>query len=458
MQNFLKFRFIPGTPMEKAAYAVVRRLQEAGHKAFFVGGAVRDLLLGRTPDDIDVTTSALPDRISALFDKAIPLGASFGIITVIMDEIPVEVATFRAERGYSDGRHPDHVEYTDQEELDVTRRDFTVNGLLLNPVEGMVYDYVGGLSDLKRGYLRAIGDPLVRFSEDQLRILRFVRFTASLGFEPDEATASAAKHFADRIDSVAKERVKNELEKILTGADPECGMRLLDQLDIMREVLPGIFALHGKEQPAKYHPEGDAFEHTMLLLRHAFWRTPQVMWSALLHDIGKGVTQSWKDGVPHFYGHEAVGAAMAEDVMRDLRASRELMDCVSTTVRNHMRFSHVDEMKPAKWKRIIREPNFPVELEIHRLDCMACHGLMENYLLMLDRMIQLEREPVPVAPFLTGQDLIGQGIVPGPVFKVILGEAEDLQLEGIFRNREDALNWLSVRKMTILKMKQHFRV
>jgi len=436
---------LPRTPLFAAAEKAAAVLRAAGHKAYFVGGAVRDLLLGRTPDDVDVTTSARPEEIETLFERAIPVGAAFGIITAVVDGIPIEIATFRAERGYSDGRRPDHVVYTDNEVLDVTRRDFTVNGLLLDPTERTIADCVGGLDDLRAGVLRTIGDPTVRFGEDHLRILRFVRFAARLGFTPDPAAAAAAAAAADKLRLIAAERIRAELEKILTGPSPAEGFEMLAELGILRVVLPEVDAMRGVEQPKQFHPEGDVFVHTMLLLRHAAWKTPELMWSALLHDVGKPATQTFKDGVPHFYGHEALGAEMASGILARLRLPSAMIASIVAAIRNHMRFASVHAMKKAKWMRMIADPNFPVELELHRLDCIACHGLLENYVLMLDRMREFAKLPAPRKPFLNGNDIIALGVKPGAVFSRILAEAEDLRLEGELKSREQSLAWLRAR-------------
>ncbi len=436
---------IPQTPLFAAAEKAAAVLRAAGHKAYFVGGAVRDLLLGHTPDDIDVTTSARPGQIQALFDRAIPIGVAFGIITVVVDGIPIEVATFRAERGYSDGRRPDHVVYTDDEVLDVTRRDFTVNGLLYDPAERTVVDCVGGLDDLRGGVLRTIGDPVVRFGEDHLRILRLVRFAAKLGFTVDPASKEAAANAAEKLRLIAAERIRAELEKILTGPRPAEGFEMLAELGILKVVLPEVDAMRGVEQPKQYHPEGDVFIHTMLLLRHAAWRTPDLMWSALLHDVGKPGTQTFKDGIPHFYGHEALGADMAAEILARLHFASASVDAITAAIRHHMRFAAVHEMKRAKWMRMIADPNFPLELELHRLDCIACHGLLDNYVLMLDRMREYARLPAPRKPFLNGDDIIALGVNPGAVFRRILNEAEDLRLEGELKSREQSLVWLRAR-------------
>ena len=335
--------------------------------------------------------------------------------------------------------------YTDDEVLDVTRRDFTVNGLLFDPAERTVVDCVGGLDDLRAGVLRTIGDPVVRFGEDHLRILRLVRFAAKLGFTVDPASAEAAAASAGKLRLIAAERIRAELEKILTGPRPAEGFEMLAELGILRVVLPEVDAMRGVEQPKQYHPEGDVFVHTMLLLRHAAWRTPDLMWAALLHDVGKPVTLTFKDGVPHFYGHEALGADMAAGILARLRLPSASIDAIAAAIRHHMRFASVHAMKKAKWMRIIADTNFPLELELHRLDCIACHGLLDNYVLMLDRMREYAKLPAPRKPFLNGNDIIALGVKPGAVFSRILSEAEDLRLEGELQSREQSLEWLRAR-------------
>ncbi len=446
MKKTLHVPFSLRTPSARAAFAAVEILQKSGHAAFFVGGVVRDMLLGRIAADADVATSARPEEVIRLFEKSVPIGVAFGIVVVVIDGVSVEVATFREERGYSDGRRPDRVIYGNDPELDATRRDFTVNGLFYDPVRGEVLDFVGGIEDLRRGVLRCIGDAAVRFSEDRLRILRAARFAASLRFELDEETFRAALRFSDRLTEISGERIRTELEKILVGPDPEGGFRLLDRIGVLKTVLPEIDALHGMEQPPKYHPEGDVFEHTMLMLGRAAWKIPELMWSALLHDVGKAVSQTWKDGIPHFYGHEDIGSRIAERIMRRLHFSNATIEAVVAAVRNHMRFAQLDKMKPARWKRIMAEPGFPMELELHRLDCGCSHGMMGIYLLSLDRMKELAAAPIPKEPLLTGLDLIERGLTPGPAFGALLREVEDLRLEGVLNTRDDALEWLAKRK------------
>lgn len=423
--------------------AVIRTLNEHGHQAFLVGGGVRDLLLHKTPKDLDITTDATPDEISALFDHSIPLGVAFGIVTVVIGSIPYEVATFREEREYADGRHPETVLYTKDPALDVIRRDFTINALLYDPLRQRVIDHVGGIDDLKKGILRTVGDPVQRFSEDHLRMLRAIRFAARMNCEIQIDTWQAICQLAEKVASVSKERICSELEKMLLDRNRERAFRMLAGCGLLRVVLPEVDAMRGVTQPEKFHPEGDVFEHTMLMLTHIAVPTPALVWSVLLHDVAKPITRTVKeDGIPHFYGHEAVGADLAEEILKRLRLPGAVIESVVPAVRNHMRFARVDEMKPAKWKRIIADPNFDVELELHRIDCISCHGFLNNYLLMLDRMRAMELEARSTAlppPLLNGKDLIALGMKPGIAMGILLREITDLQLNDQLKSRDEAL-------------------
>ncbi len=432
---------ITGMKEWKGMLRVISILNGAGYLAFLVGGAVRDMLLGEKPKDFDITTNARPDQIQALFSKSIPIGAAFGIITVIMDDIPYEVATFREERGYADGRHPDQVHYTDDPELDVIRRDFTVNAFLFDVLNSEIIDYTGGLDDMRIGLLRTVGNPELRFNEDALRILRAVRFASRLGYVLEKETSYAMSNLAEHVNCISAERIRDELEKMLMHHSREQAFRLLAETGLLKVVLPEIDALRGVEQPAAFHPEGDVFEHTMLMLTHIAVPTPALVWSVLLHDVGKAVTRTVKNGIAHFYGHESVGADMAEKILRRLRLPNEVIRSVVSAVRNHMRFASVDGMRPSKWKRIIADENFSVELELHRIDCISCHGLLQNYHLMLDRMRQMEKEEKDFClpqPLITGKDLIALGMKPG-VELGLLGDIRDMQLEQQLNTREEAI-------------------
>jgi len=423
---------------------VTETLKGAGFQAYLVGGAVRDLLLGLPPKDFDVTTDATPDEIMTLFEKSIPLGASFGVVTVLAGDIPYEVATFREERGYMDGRHPEAVFYTHDPGQDVARRDFTVNALLFDPERSVVLDYVGGLHDLKKSILRTVGEAERRFAEDHLRMLRAVRFAARLGCEPDKETFDAIRAHAGDVATVSPERIREELNKMLLHPSRERAFRMLSATGLLAVALPEIEAMRGVTQPEQFHPEGDVFEHTMLMLTHIMWPTPEIVWSVLLHDVAKPVTRTLKDGVPHFYGHEAAGAEMAEAIMKRLRHPNTLIESVVSAVRNHMKYIRIDEMRASKWKRTAADKNFPVELELHRIDCISCHGFLQNYVAMLDRLHALELEQRDSAlppPLLNGNDLIQLGMKPGVQMGILLREIADLQLENELKTKEEALEY-----------------
>ncbi len=428
---------------------VAQTLNDAGFRALLVGGAVRDMLLGLPPKDFDIATDAAPEQVIPLFERAIPLGASFGVVTVVIDgTYTYEIATFREEREYSDGRHPEVVLYTKDPAVDASRRDFTVNALFYDIAGSQILDTVGGMDDLKRGVLRTVGDPVQRFREDHLRMLRAVRFSARLGYELEPATRQAIMDLAENVASVSPERIREELEKMLLHRSRETAFRMLSETGLLRVVLPEIDVMRGVTQPEQFHPEGDVFEHTMLMLSHIAYPTPALCWSVLLHDVGKPVTRTVKDGIPHFYGHEAVGADMTEEIMKRLRHPRHLIDSVTQAVRNHMRFAHVDKMRPAKWRRLVADPNFPVELELHRIDCISCHSLLGNYFLMLDRLHELEQDKKTNAlppPLLTGRDLIQLGMKPSPAMGVLLREVMDRQLENEITDKEDALRFVRRR-------------
>ena len=434
----------PSGRIYRTAERIVLRLREAGFESYLVGGCVRDLVTGHPPKDFDITTAARPEEVMALFGHSIPLGASFGVVTVVEDGTNFEVATFREERDYMDGRRPETLRYSRTPAEDVSRRDFTINALLYDPEKRCIVDYTGGLADLRRGVLRTIGDARTRFSEDYLRMLRAVRFTARFRFRMDPETFDAIRELAPKLTLLSAERVRNELTAMLCGPEPDRAFRLLSECGILAVVLPEIEAMHGVEQPVQFHPEGDVFEHTMLLLKHIAWPATETGWAALLHDVGKPSCRTVKDGVAHFYGHEDVGAGMAEAILRRLKMPSAVIEHVTAAVRSHMRFAAVRKMRPAKWRRLIADPNFPVELEQHRLDCISCHGLLENYLWLLDRMEELRKtgEQALPPPLLTGHDLIALGVEPGPDMGRLLTALRDLQLEGGIGTRSDALQAL----------------
>jgi poly(A) polymerase len=426
--------------LRAAATEVVRDLHEAGHQAFFVGGCVRDLVMGVEPQDIDIATSATPEAVTALFPGSLLVGAAFGVVIVLRGGHMFEVATFRADHGYVDGRHPTAVSFTDAEG-DVRRRDFTINGMLFDPETGAVVDCVGGRADIERHLVRAIGDPEARFGEDRLRMLRAVRFAARLGFSIDPATAAAIRTHAPAVTQVSWERIGQELERILTHTTRATALRLLDDLGLLAPILPEVVALKDVRQGKQHHPEGDAFDHTLLavsFLRDASW--PLVL-GTLLHDIGKAPTLAERDGRITFYEHNVVGEQMALTVCTRLRQSRRVTETVTWLVRRHMGFLHVREMRRATLKRLMREEHFPLLLELYRVDALASGGDLAAYQFVTEAYAAFRNDTTASrpAPLVTGRDLIALGLPPGPEFGRILMAVEDERLEGRIRTRDEAL-------------------
>jgi poly(A) polymerase len=477
---------IHSNPHYRAALGIIRRLRDAGHQAFFAGGCVRDLLLGLAPQDYDVATSATPDQIVALFPKTFTVGAHFGVV-LVCDEIDgesiaTEVATFRNDGAYSDGRRPDAVRYTTDPREDVLRRDFTINGMLLDPIAfdstgdpaSATLDFVHGRDDLARGIIRAIGDPSLRFAEDKLRMMRAVRFAARLDFQIDATTSSAIRRHAAEIAQVSAERIRDELTRILTEGGARRGFELLFDLGLLAQVLPEVVRLRGVAQPPEFHPEGDVWTHTMLMLedlsssadsqlplREAYKTARSasreasstvrstLAWAALLHDIGKPATyQPPKPAVPgsnekpdriRFNGHVEAGMRIAETILARLRFSGDDTSQIVSLVANHMRFGDVLQMKQSTLKRFLRLPRFHEHLALHRLDAISAHGDLTCYNFA---RAHFEAEPTPdlrPAPLLTGRDLIAAGYRPSPQFKPMLALAEDAQLEGAITTPVQAL-------------------
>lgn len=422
---------------------ICRTLHEAGHQAYLVGGCVRDLELGREPEDYDVTTDAHPPRVQELFPESLAIGAQFGVILVVEDGEEVQVATFRSDIGYSDGRHPDRVIFSSSAREDVTRRDFTINGLLLDPLSGKVFDYVGGRADIRAMLIRAIGDPEERFREDKLRMVRAVRFSARFGFEIEPATLAAITKLAAEIHAVSAERLRDELTKILTEGAARRGFDLLDETGLLREILPELSRMKGVEQPPQFHPEGDVWIHTRMMLGmlHA-GTSPALAWGALLHDVGKPPTFAPATGPGtriRFDGHVEVGARIAEEIMRRLRFPNDEIEQVVALVANHLRFKDVAQMRPATLKRFVRLPHFDEHLELHRIDCLCSHGQLDSYDFVRRFLEETPPEEVRPARLVSGDDLKALGLQPGPAFKEILQNLEDAQLEGRIRNRDEAL-------------------
>lgn len=425
------------------AYQIVDALTNKGFKAYFAGGAVRDMLLNIPSDDIDIATSAKPDDILNLFPKCYEIGVAFGIINVVMGGVNFEVATFREERGYMDGRHPDEINYTDDPALDAKRRDFTINSMFYDPIEKKVLDFEGGEGDLKNGILRTVGDANKRFSEDYLRILRAVRFCTRFGFRLDEAIPPAVKNNLEGLKKISNERIRDELNKMLIGPAPSESMRMLLKLGVLELILPQVAALDGVEQDEEFHPEGDVFVHTCLMLDHMSYPTVELAWSILLHDIGKPDTLSFgDDGRMHFYKHDKLGAKYAEAILKRFKFSKKEIENIVRSVDTHMRYAHVKEMREAKLKRLIAEPSFQNQLELHRIDCISSHAKMNNYIFLIDRLGEEEHVVELPKPFINGHDLIERGMKPGRKMGKILRKVSDMQLEGEIKSREEALEWV----------------
>ncbi len=445
------------SPALRAAKTIASRLRESGHQAYFAGGCVRDLLLGSVPKDFDVATSATPDQIVALFPWTVQVGAHFGVILVVLEidgqRIDTEVATFRHDGVYLDGRRPDAVRFTTDPREDVLRRDFTINGMLLDPAgivgseveESAVLDFVSGRDDLRARLIRTIGSPEQRFTEDKLRMLRGVRFTARLDFAIEPQTLTAIQHHAPEIAQVSCERVREELTGMLTQGNARRAFELLDQSGLLVEVLPEIAKMHGVEQPPQYHPEGDVFIHTMLLLDQLPTGAPATLgWGMLLHDVGKPATfQPPNPNKPgdriRFNGHVEVGVRIAEEILRRLRFSGDDCAQIVALVRHHMQFGDIKAMKQSTLKRFLRMPRFEEHLALHRADCLSSHADLRLYDFAKNAYETTEPEQMRPALFVTGRELIAAGYKPGPRFKQMLTAAEDAQLEGRIASTTDGL-------------------
>jgi poly(A) polymerase len=433
---------------EAHARAIARSLHAAGFQALFAGGCVRDLLLGRAPKDFDIATNATPDTIAKLFHRTIATGRAFGVMQVVLEGHPTEVATFRRDIGIADGRRPAAVVFSSAEE-DAQRRDFTINGLFQDPENGAVLDYVGGRADLERKLIRAIGAPRARFAEDYLRLLRAIRFAATLEFEIEPATFAAVRELAPHITAISAERIQQELSRLLVEA-PRAGqgLRLLQRSGLLAVLLPEVAALEGQEQPPQFHPEGDVFEHTVLMLdAMPAGRSRTLAWAVLLHDIGKPPTATLTrepDGSDRirFNFHDEVGARLTEKVLRRLKMSADEIEDITYCVKNHMRFKEVRQMRRAKLRQLVGARTFGVELELHRLDCGSSHGDVENVAFLQRFQEELKNEPVLPKPWITGHDLLARGLPSGPELGRWHKRAYELQLEGRYASREELLAWL----------------
>ena len=453
----------PYAMLKDHAISIVRTLREQGHEAYLVGGCVRDLVLGREPTDYDVTTDATPNEVMRIFPETYAVGAQFGVVLVPLprEQYPsagnrsreslstdhtkvgvVEVATFRSDVGYSDGRHPDQVRFSKDPREDVQRRDFTINGLLLDPIKNEILDFVGGRKDLRSGIVRTIGEPGHRFEEDKLRMLRAVRFAARFDYKIDHATFSAIQTLSHEIHQVSRERVRDELSKMLIEGHARKAFLLLDESGLLTELLPEIGDMKGVEQPPQFHPEGDVFVHTLLLLEELPHPCPVTLaWGALLHDVGKPPTFRIADRI-RFDGHVEVGVKMAEQICRRLRFANDDTEQILALVANHMRFADVQRMKDSTLKKFMRLPRFEEHLELHRLDCESSHGDLTSYNFTREKLASTPPEVMRPRPLVTGNDLISAGYTPGPRFKEILAAVEDGQLEGRLPDKEAAMQFV----------------
>ena len=436
------------------AAEIVRTLREHSHQAYFAGGCVRDLLLGREPADFDVATDATPQQVMQIFPQTYAVGEQFGVVLVPesdgatgvparQENVTVEVATFRSDVGYSDGRHPDEVHFTKDPREDVERRDFTINGMMLDPATNEVLDFVGGRADLKAGIVRAIGDPERRFQEDKLRMLRAVRFAARFEYQIDPATMAAIQMLAPKVHQVSCERVRDELTKMLTEGRARRAFELLDTTGLLQEILPEIAAMKGVGQPPQFHPEGDVFVHTLLLLdKLPAGSSKTLAWGALLHDVGKPATFRVAPDRIRFDGHVDVGVKMAAEILRRLRFSNDETDRILALVDNHMRFGQVQRMSQSTLKKFLRLPAFEEHLELHRIDCLSSHGQLGAYEYSQEQLHSIPPEAIRPEPLITGRDLIEAGYEPGPRFKQMLAAVEDAQLEGRVTSRDAALEYV----------------
>lgn len=426
----------------KHASEIVHKLKQSGFEAYFVGGCVRDFVLGEIPGDYDIVTSALPDQIISFFPRTAKIGAKFGVVAVIIEKNYYEVATFRSDDIYEDGRRPSQVHFSTARE-DVSRRDFTVNGLLMDPATGEIIDYINGRADIKKKCIRTIGDPEIRFNEDFLRMLRAIRFAANLNFSIEQETQKAIKRNAVKIKQISAERLQEELSKILTRVGARRGFELMAENGILREILPEIDRLKGVEQPPRFHPEGDVWQHTLIMLellpKEGKPNTNlSLVWATLLHDAGKALTRSEDENGVHFYGHVQHGEEIADNIMERLRFSRDNREAVLDLIHYHMVFMNVQKMRPGRLKRFLRIPNFALHLELHRLDCLASHGMLDNYEFCRDQLQKLAKDELHPPRLLNGDDLIAFGYKPGKIIGKILRTLENEQLEGRIATREQA--------------------
>jgi len=442
MKHVEKLKPFPSELLDFAREVVVE-LRKAGHKAFCVGGCARDTLLGIEPKEYDITTSATPEEVSEIFPHTVPIGVSFGVILVITGKYQFEVAAFRKDQSYSDGRHPDKVTYSSEEQEDVLRRDFTINGMLYDPVQEEVIDYVDGIRDIKSKIVQTIGDPYERFNEDKLRMMRAIRFSSRYNFELNLDTFQAIEKLAVDITQVSSERIRDEITKIITQSNPGHGLNMLSVSGLLKYILPDVEIMNGVEQPQEFHPEGDVFIHTCLVLDKLHKNqggvvSPELAIGALLHDVGKPPTFSVSDRI-RFNGHDKLGADMSKKICRELKFSNKQIEVIYALIRDHLKFKDVFNMKKSTLKRFIGMPYFEEHMALHLADCQASHGLTAAYDFVMQKYNDFEEEEIKPAPLISGRELIEMGYKPGPLFSDILNFVEEAQLEGEITNRQEAI-------------------
>jgi poly(A) polymerase len=432
--------------MRSSAAEIVRRLQAAGFAAFWVGGCVRDFFLGREPGDYDIATSARPEEVEKLFKRTIAVGRKFGVMVVVEGGQQFQVATFRAEADYRDGRHPGRVTFGDAQ-ADARRRDFTVNGLFYDPITKQLHDWVGGEADLRAKVIRTIGPASERFAEDHLRLLRAVRFAVQLDFEIEPRTFAAIRKLAAKIKLISAERIRDELLKLFApgnGTRAACGLELLRDSGLLEHILPELAATIHCEQSPDFHPEGNVFNHLRLMLAQMpADADPLLPWAVLLHDIAKPLTASRdpKTGSLHFYAHEKIGATMAGEILERFHFPRKQVETVVKAVRYHMQFKDALQMRKSTLRRLLMRPTFPLELELHRLDCLGSHGRLDVYDYLVAQARELETKPEIRPPLLTGKDLIALGMKPGPALGKLLSEIREQQLQDELKTSRQAKAW-----------------
>ena len=447
--------------LKETAIGIVKRLKEKGFSALFAGGCVRDMLMGIVPEDYDIATDAQPDDIINIFKRTVPIGLHFGVVLVMENDFEFEVATFRSDGTYSDGRHPDTVTFCDARG-DALRRDFTINGMFYDPIEDKHFDYVGGEDDLKAGLIRAIGNPFERFDEDRLRMIRAVRFACRFGFKIENQTAEAIKKFHDKILTVSRERIRDELRKTLTGPNPDTSVKMLDDLNLLHEILPEVTAMKGVEQPENFHPEGDVYTHTLLTLtkladgrketdareehppasngldKKNLYGSWELAMAVLLHDIGKPVTFEIADRI-RFNNHDSIGAKMAGKICERLRMSNAEKERITWLVKMHLYLRHAQEMRVSKLKRLFAHEGYPELAELYKIDSLASTANLDDYNFCQKMFEELKIEEIKPEPLITGNDLIALGLKPGPIFSKILDAIKDEQLEQKITTKEEAL-------------------